>query len=286
MKKHFILVIILLCFLNCSNWQDVTELKNGAIKNFPTDNLSETKDSESSNPTLGLKDESGDCLGVGIFQVNTYKDRKIESISEYRDGLLLKYVLLNSKTKEPTAEIEYFYKSNGELDHQKVIRGDFVDISEETVMENRQAQKEIQFQCVYLRSKGIGFPLADIVADEMSDLATVFSIAENCHDFKIETQTKENRKVIKFSGFNKTMRFHNSPIALLISNGDFINIKDYELTLENGFPLKEIYSTPEGKLTKMYFYENGKLTGVVYRFIDLQKQTKSLTKRFEYKDLR
>ena len=56
--------------------------------------------------------------------------------------------------------------------------------------------------------------------------------------------------------------------------------------LENGFPLKEIYRTPDGDLTKTYSYKNGKVTDVVYLFTDLQNQTNSLKKRFEYKEMK
>ncbi len=71
-------------------------------------------------------------------------------------------------------------------------------------------------------------------------------------------------------------------VVLMLGNGDFINIKDYELTLENGFPLKEIYRTRDGDLSKTYSYKGGKLIGVVYLFTDLQNKSNSLEKRFEY----
>lgn len=288
MKKYTILAISLLCFWNCATSQNATESNTGEVQSPTTGNSSELKANEHqiTNSTPSLRIESRSCLGIGKFRVSTYADEKLESLSYYQDGFIMKFVSFDAETKAPTTEIEYFYKDSGEFDHQKVIRGKDVDDSAQMLMENRQAQKEIQFQCDYLQSKGIRFPLADIVANDLSDLTTVLSVAENNNDFKTETQTNGNQKAIKFIGFNKTNRFHNSLIPLLIGKGDFINIKDYELTLENSFPSKEIYWTPDGELTKTYSYKNGNLTGVVYQFSGLEKQTNSLSKRFEYTELK
>jgi hypothetical protein len=134
----------------------------------------------------------------------------------------------------------------------------------------------------FLESRDILFPLADIVYNDVSDLSNIFSIAENYTDFKTETQTDGNRKVIKLIGFNKTSRFNNSPISLLTGDGDFIHIQNYALTLERSFPVKEIYDTNKGEFTKTYSYKDGKLTRVAYRFTNLENKTNTLTKRFQY----
>lgn len=286
--RNSILTISFLCAWSCATWQNDTVLNTGAAQTPTAGNFSELKAKEHqiASTTPSLTTESRSCLGIGKFQVSTYTDGKFESLAYYQEGLIMKYGSFDVETKETTTEIEYFYKDNGELDHQKVIRGKDVDVSKEMLLETRQAQKEIQFQCDYLQSKGIRFPLADIVANDLSDLTTIFSVADNYRDFKTETQTDGNQKVIKFIGFNKTNRFHNSPIALLIGNGDFINIKDYELTLENRFPLKEIYRTHDGDLTKTYSYKDEKLIDVVYQFTDSRNQTSSLSKRFEYHEVK
>ena len=64
-----------------------------------------------------------------------------------------------------------------------------------------------------------------------------------------------------------------------------ILVKNYELTLNNSFPIKESLKTDDGELTKTYSYNNGKLTAIVYQFTDLENRTRSLEKRFEYHEL-
>ena len=89
---------------------------------------------------------------------------------------------------------------------------------------------------------------------------------------------------MKFTGFNKNIWFQPSTITLVAGNNP-IYIKDYELTLENSYPTKESLKTDDGELTKTYSYKDEKLIGVVYKFTDLENQTTSLTKRFEYHEL-
>ena len=86
-----------------------------------------------------------------------------------------------------------------------------------------------------LQSKGIELPLPDIAADEVSDISNILSVADNYSDFKLETQNDGNRKILKFTGFNKNIRFQPSTITLVAGNNP-IYIKDYELTLENSYP--------------------------------------------------
>lgn len=90
--------------------------------------------------------------------------------------------------------------------------------------------------------------------------------------------------MIRFTGFNKRLDFKNSPMALVIRNNSML-VKDYELTLENGYPTKESLETDDGELTKTYSYKDGKLVDVVYQFTDLENRTNSLEKRFEYHKL-
>lgn len=116
----------------------------------------------------------------------------------------------------------------------------------------------------------------------VSNLSDVLSVADNYDDFKTESEIKGDRKTIKFIDFNKTIRFHYSPMSLLILKGDFITIRDYLLTLQNGFPALEVCRTSDGELTKTYSYKDGQLIGVVYRFTNLQNQSNSLEKRFHY----
>ena len=136
-----------------------------------------------------------------------------------------------------------------------------------------------------LTSNTIKLPFAaEIITPEIDDLANIFSVAGNYDDFKKETTVKGNQKMIRFTGFNKRLDFKNSPMALVIRNNSML-VKDYELTLENGYPTKESLETDDGELTKTYSYKDGKLVDVVYQFTDLENRTNSLEKRFEYHKL-
>ncbi len=283
MKFCILLVINLLC-LNCSIQEASTSTNNGASV-IHTANVAPRIDSNESQTVNGdvLSKVNPDHQEKLInFRVDAYEDEKLVIRRFYNNGQLRKEVTFNIETNTEEYVTEYFYAKDGNFKKLKVTKGD-ASVFEEIFS---RSVKDFKVQHDFLKSKGIDFPLADIVINEISDLSNVFSVADNYHDFKAETQTNGNQKVIKFIGFNKTSRFHNSPIALLIGNGDFINIKDYELTLENGFPLEEIYRTRDGDLTKTYSYKNGKLTSVAYQFTDLKNQTNSLKKQFEYHELK
>lgn len=283
--KICVLIISFICLFSCSNSERIPETRVNSVQTVSANET--TKNSVEVNLAVHTNEtpivDRNKLKNVGSFRVDFYEDNELFSSYFYHNELCVKYITYNTETKKQESEVEYFYEKSGKLKQTKVIQG---DDSRDARLESDKSNQDFKFQRDFLQSKGVDFPLADIVNDEISDLSNVFSVSDNYQDFKTETKTDGNQKVIKFIGFNKTSRFHNSPIALLIGNGDFINIKDYELTLENSFPLKEIYRTPDGGLTKTYSYKNGKLTGVVYQFTDLQNQTNFLKKRFEYQELK
>ena len=218
----------------------------------------------------------------GSLRVDSYENDELLARFFFQDGLYVKGITYNTQTRKKDREIAFFYKKNGELDHAKI---DGVVPSKENSIEIKRSFDELNFQYAMVKSKGVIFPLPTIVADEVSDLSEVLSIADNYRDFKTESQVKGDQKTIKFIGFNKTSRFHHSPMALLIGQGDFITVRDYSLTLQNGLPTLEVYRISDGELTKTYSYKDGQLIGVVYRFTDLQNQSNSLEKRFDYHKL-
>ena len=195
--------------------------------------------------------------------------------------MYVKDITYNTQTRQKDRETTFYYKKTGELDHAK-INGAVA--SKEESLEIRRAFDEFNFQNGIVKSKGIVFPIADIVADEISDLSELLSIANNYTDFKTENLIDGDQTAVKFIGFNKTSRFHNSPIALLIGD-DFITIRDYSITLQKGLPFLEEYRTSVGELRKAYSYKDGQLTGLVYTFTDLQNRSNTLEKRFEYRVL-
>lgn len=283
--KICVLIISFICLFSCSNSERIPETRVNSVQTVSANET--TKNSVEVNLAVHTNEtpivDRNKPKNVGSFRVDLYENNELFSSYFYHNGLCVKYIAYNTETKKQESKVEYFYEKSGKLKQTKVIQG---DDSKDAKLEFDKSNQDFQFQRNFLQSKGIDFPLAEIVNDEISDLSNVFSVADNYQDFKTETQTNGNQKVIKFIGFNKTSRFHNSPIVLLIGNGDFINIKDYELTLENGFPLKEIYQTRDGDLTKTYSYKNGKLIGVAYQFTDLKNQTNSLKKQFEYHELK
>jgi hypothetical protein len=266
---------ILACFLSCS---DSANLGN----NRP---VSADKSREGGVPQAGstaFPADEGKSVLSGTLRVDSYEDNELFSSFFFQDGVYVKSIAHNTQTKKKERETAFFYKKTGQFDHAKI---DGAMASKQDRIEIEREFDKFSLQYTLVKSKGVVFPLADIVADEVSDLSKVLSIADNYSDFKNESQVEGNHKIIKFIGFNKTSRFHNSPMTLLIPNGDFITIRDYVLTLENGFPLMEVYRSTEGELTKTYSYKDGQLRGLVYKFIDLQNQSKSLEKRFEYHEL-
>jgi len=278
MKIVVFVMASLFCLLSCSNSPSSWNVgNNGGVSRATTD-PGRIPLPDSTQLSADIKKSAL----VGSLRVDSYEGDELFRSFFFQDGLYVKGITYNTQTRKKDREITFFYKKSGEFDHAK-IDGDVA--SKENSFEIKRAFEELNFQSAILKSRGIVFPLANIVADEVSDLSEVLSIANNYSDFKTENLVEGTQKVIKFIGFNKTSRFHNSPMALLIGNGDFITVRDYSLTLQSGFPLMELYRTSVGELIKTYSYKDGQLTGVVYKFTDLQNQSKYLEKRFEYHEL-
>lgn len=279
MKLCTSLLISFICFWNCSCQGRSAE--TGTNKGS-TPHATNVVANENLNANTGapLKDQASNRKKLGNFRVDAFIDNKLVSRSTYRNGLCIRYITFNTETKRPESEVEYSYK-NGELDRTKVIQG---DASKDAELDADKSNQDFLFQSKLLGSKGIEFPLPDIVADEVRDISNILSVADNYSDFKTETQNDGNRKIMKFIGFNKSIRFQPSTITLVAGNNP-INIKDFELTLENSYPTKESLKTNDGELTKTYSYKDEKLIGVVYQFTDLENRTNSLEKRFEYHEL-
>ena len=228
------------------------------------------------------------CICLVMFsngktlRVDWYDNNELFESFFFQNGLCVKTITYNTQTKRKDGEMTFYYKANGEFDHAK-INGAVP--SKEQSLEIKRSDDEFDFRYGIVKSKGILFPLPELVGDEINDLSETLSIADNYDDFKTETQVEGDQKTIKFIGFNKTSRFHYSPMSLLTGNRDFITVKDYSLTLKKGFPLQEVYRINEGDLTKTYSYKDGQLISVAYKLTDLQKQTNSYEKRFEYHEL-
>lgn len=279
MKLCTSLLISFICFWNCScqGRSAETGAKDSTVR---TTNIVADENLNVS-PRAPLKDQTSRRKKLGNFSVDGYIDNELVSRSFFRNGLLIREIAFNTQTKKQESEVTYFYKKNAEFDHAEVKSADG---SKEKGPEVDKYQLDFLVQYEFLESKGIEFPLPDIVPDAVSDLSRIFSIADNYSDFKTDSRTDGNRKITKFTGFNKSIGYER--YAMTFRSGALpILIKDYELTLENGYPLKELYKTNDGELTREYSYKDGKLIGVVYKFTDLENRTNSLEKRFEYHEL-
>jgi len=237
------------CFLSCSNSASSNVGNNGSVKSL---------------------------------RVDSYENNELLSSFFFQDGVYVKNITYNTQTRKRDRETAFFYRKNGELDHAKI---DGAVASKEDSFEIKRSFDDFDVHSAMVKSKGVIFPLPIIAADEVSDLSEVLSVADNYRDFKTESEIKEDQKTIRFVDFNKTIRFHYSPMSLLILKGDFITIRDYLLTVQNGFPALEVYRTSDGELTKTYSYKDGQLIAVVYKFTNLENQSNSLQKRFDYHKL-
>lgn len=280
MRICIFLLFSFLCFLNCSNQGSGSETSANNALPVQTSNVV-TNDNRNANTVNAVNGQTSNRKKLGNFTVDAFIDNELERRSTYRDGLCVRDITFNTQTKKQESEIEYFYKKSGELDHVKMIQG---DESPETQLEADKYFRDFVVQNQILNSKGIDFPLPDIAVDEVRDLSKILSVADNYSDFKTERRADGNQKVIKFVDFNKNIRFQPSTLTLVAGNNP-IQIRDFELILENDFPIKETLKTNDGELIKTYSYKDGHLIGVVYKFTDLENRTNSLEKRFEYHEL-
>lgn len=232
---------------------------------------------------LDVKENNLDTnVNVGSFKVDVYEDNELIGRYFYVNRLLKEKILPTSAPDAREQIIKYYYKENGEYDRLEITKGQdsFFEEFYDQQMQDFQVHREV------LTSKDIKLPLAtDVLSSEVSDLANVFSVADNYDDFKTDTRIEGNKKIIKFTGFNKRIGFER--YTMTFRSGSLpILIKDYELILENNYPSKELYKTDEGELTKEYLYKDKKIIKLVYKFIDNDNQTALREKRFDYHELK
>lgn len=230
---------------------------------------------------INVKDSSlKTVLNKDILKVDSYEDKKLTGSYFYDKGILQKEVWYNSSSKGQEQIVKYYYQKDGEYDRLEIIKGQDSSFDEF----NNKLMRDFIVQHRFLESKNIEIPFSEIVSSEVRDLSNVFSVADNYDDFKREIKINGNQKTIKFTDFNKNIRFYPSTITGYIHDND--TIRDYELTLTDNHPSKEIYKTDVGELIKEFFYKDNKLVKLVYRFSNEKKQSRSLEKKFDYYDLK
>ena len=210
--------------------------------------------------------------------VTIYEDGKQQSVMTFAGNLPVKEetseVVNNRKIRNVT---RYYYAKNGKISSTEKWKNG-VKVSRR----DRDYDFEVNLTAQYLYSvnllekKGIKVSLPGLIFSQLKDTAGVFETADKQDDFKREISTDGDFKTIKFIGFDKNIRF--DPTLLDINMDQ--TITDYELTLKNGYPAKEIYKTGASELKEAksaeiireYTYENNRLTKLVTTSNIIRKQ--------------
>jgi hypothetical protein len=277
--------------LGGSFWIAKSKVSQSSVKEIETINKADSVvptpvnlDSNDNENAVVKKSNVNSTISKDSFRVDAYEDNELISRSFFRKGLLIKSIWFNTQTKKQESEVEYLYK-DGELKRTK-IKGESASIYSE--LEADRSERDFQFRLGILKSKNIEIPYAKMFGNEVNDLSEILSVADNYNDFRTEIIENGNQKTIKFTSFNKNISLKHSIISMLIHlYGTKINftIKDYELTLEDNHPSKEIFDTDDGEVVREFFYKEGRVTKIVYRYTNLENQTNSLEKRFAYHKL-
>ncbi len=275
--------------LGGSFWIAKSKVPQSSVKEIETTNKANfivstpvNLDSNDNQSAVVKKSNVNSFISKDSFRVDAYEDNELVSRSFFRKGLLIKSIWFNTQTKKQESEFEYFYKKNGELKRTKV-KGESASIYSE--LEADKSERDFQFRLEILKSKNIEIPFAEMFGNEVNDLSEILSVADRYNDFRTEITENGNQKTIKFISFNKNIGLKHSIITMLIhmyGTKIYFMTKDYELTLEDNYPSKEIFNTNDGEVIREFFYKDGRVIKIVYRYTNLENQTNSLEKRFDY----
>ena len=227
--------------------------------------------------TIGFQ-ENGD------FRVDEYESKKLLAQYFYQKELLKKVSYYDSKTGTEEGRIVYSYDGDRKLKKVGVIKGEEFGDTVHWGKYNLRLRKE------FLETKNIEFPSGlDFISDEVRDLAKMFyEIDEN--DFKGKIENDGTKKVLKFSDLNKKLSFVDRRRAIRLYSytsdffGEDVFVNEYELTLKDNYPVKEVYITRKGSLTREYLYKHRKIIAVTNKFLGKDKKV-SFERRFEYHKL-
>lgn len=280
MRLYTYMLIGFMCFWHCSckglntttDANENTTVHNASV--LGNENLNANSGS-SFNDSNGIRKDNGN------FRVDSYLDGELLIRSFFRNGLLIEEYRFNTQSKKKENKVKYFYNKNAEFEHLEVSK---TDGTKETGAEMDKSMLDFLVQYKNLKANGVNFPIPDIVPDEVRDISMILSLVDNNTSCKTEVKDDGDHKVIKCVEFDKNVRFEPSTITIVAGNNP-IHIRHFELILENNYPIKESLKTGDGELTKTYSYRGGRLTTVVYKFTDLQNQSNSLEKKFEYHEL-
>lgn len=204
-----------------------------------------SKKNKNAPPSLPSDRKSGN----EEVSVTIYEDGKKQSVMTFVNGFLIReetdYEIDNRKIKDVT---KYSYTKTGKINETEEWKN-----GKKISRQDRDYDFDVNLVAQYLYSadllkkKGIIIPLPGLIFSQLKDTATIFEIADKQDDFKKEISSNGDFKTIKFTAFNKNIRF--DPTLLEINMDQ--TITDYELTLKNGYLFKEVYKTGASELKKI-----------------------------------
>ncbi len=230
--------------------------------------------------SLSSNIENLNSSGVtGKWRIDEYEDDRRISSFFYENGVLMQRIVYELPDDQTISVTNYHYSANNKFDRIESSEDDSYGDSLQSKME-----REFYLQSEYLElRKQLKLPVSkSLLFSEVGDLDTMLSVADNDSSFKKEIKEDGDRKIIKFPEIDKRFRFYQSSyIGLFINVPDRDVIYNYELTLNNNYPTKEIYVTNVGKLVREYTYENNRVVRVLNKFTTESNELR-LERRFAY----
>lgn len=204
---------------------------------------------------------------IDVFE----NDKKAFTFNYNRNDRPKEVILVNSDISEIESKSIYNYQ-DGKFIYISTNGSKDLDFTQQAL--NDYAGHEA------LLSKGINFNYPEIVSSEISDVCKVLAVGKDYNDFTKDSIINGNFFTIKFTRFNKKIRFYPSIMTQFIDEKDII--KDYSLTVKDSLLDEEVFILQSGnKVTRTYFYENRNVKSIKYSNSGLEYK---LVREFEYQN--
>lgn len=275
---------ILSLFLFCSNQtadENTKDLNRDSNKSYTN---TETNSTASENDGNRIADNTELVLKIKVFE-----DGKLlfENYYDQKESLRKSVSYKDNEIENTT---EYFYKSSGELDKSFTN-----SIPDEIDADFLHYEAEDKFTIEQLKKRGIQIPkfAEDLMMPEFFDIEAITSVL-------FERKKPKNFRVIK-KGAKKMMIYRGLDFRLIIKPYETIvaqdeTIREYDLTLNDGYVTKERYlvdpgtlNNPEHRIREREFSYDKKmrLTSIKYTHYSIKKvKLSSSEERFEYEELK
>jgi hypothetical protein len=289
MKISLILTIIVLVFSGCSTAPMAIATNTDTVITARVDSESGPVNEDYLKlkaapwPKTSVEDRSK----IGNVKIDTYWDDKLIKTEVFRDGLRRHYTGYFDDGKIET-ELEEFYTKDGSYDDTKVVKSDNYDDSEDGQVFYKKLAFDDEFEREHLVSVGIAIPPAVFSGNDVQDMSQVLFRAED-KGLKPKVVTRGNLKTLKYIGLNEVSNFRNSQLSTFfhlneLTGFDAFKVKDYELTLRNNYPWREVYRTEFGICFKKYSYKGDLLVEATTQCPSL-KEDNIFVAKFKYTPL-